>query len=500
VRLGGHRGGFLPFAFDVTGELDWQRDNELIVAVRDPTSRGRQQRGKQSSRPRLFFYTPVSGIWQTVWLEPVPECFVERLQLTPEIAPPRLRIEAVLAGGGRDARLRARARDGERTLAEASGPADRELVLDLPQAQLWSPENPKLYDLELSLDETGAEPDCVRSYFGLRHFGLARDARGTPRLSLNGEPRFQLGVLDQGWWPDGLYTAPTDAALRADVESIKRLGFDMVRKHVKVEPARWYHHCDRLGVVVWQDMPNGGRIGAGLVAATLAHQLGVRIRDDRGLGRFGRGTRAAREDYLRELRELVGTLASVPCIGGWVPFNEGWGQFDSRGVAEWLRQLDPTRPVEAASGWFDQGAGDLRGLHRYVGPDMPSPEADRAVGLSEFGGLGLRIPGHLFHPRRRVVYRMLESPEHLTRTYVGCVQRLAPLIEKGLSLSVYTQLTDVEIELNGLLTYDRAVFKADVERVARAHAELARVAAECQTRLRRAGKPGDQEEQECLST
>jgi hypothetical protein len=308
----------------------------------------------------------------------------------------------------------------------------------------------------------------------MRAYSLARDDSGRLKLALNGEIQFQYGPLDQGYWPDGLYTAPTDEALRYDVEVCKQLGFNMVRKHIKVEPARYYYHCDRLGLIVWQDMPNGGR-PVGSVLSFLAIVIGIRLPDGR-IGRryFGRGNEASRTHYRRELQAVIDTLYNAPCIGMWVPFNEGWGQFQAAEIADWTKTLDPTRPVDHASGWFDQGGGDFRSFHIYFKKLRPTrPARERATILSEFGGYVLKLEGHLWDPDEEFGYGVVETSEDLTQAYIGLLENeLKPWIEAGLAGAVYTQLTDVEIEANGLLTYDRELIKMNPQRLATVHRNL----------------------------
>lgn len=483
-RLGMHRGGFDPFCFEITGAAHTSGENELRVAVWDPTDRGDQERGKQSLRPKWVWYTAVSGIWQTVWLEAVPQTFLSALRLVSHLDRECLEIAAGIDGDAGGEVLEAVASDAGARVAAASAPAGGPLLLRIPAPRTWSPEQPHLYDLELRLTRDGRLLDRVESYFGMRSFSVERDAAGRPRLCLNGEPRFFYGPLDQGYWPDGLYTPPDDQAVRDELALCKRLGFDTLRKHAKVESARWYHHCDRLGLVVWQDVPSGGRLGWRLPLSLAAMWSGLRVRDDRGLWRFGRGRAASRDEFRRATQALIASLGNAACIGMWVPFNEGWGQFESRAVAEWVRGLDPTRPVDAASGWFDQGAGDVCSRHVYPGPGKSfsdlEPAALRAPVLSEFGGIGLRLPGHLWHPRREFAYRRVGSEAQLTERYLALLRALEPLVAEGLSGAVYTQLTDVEIETNGLLTYDRERTKLDASRVAAAHA-----------RLREAARSGD---------
>jgi len=439
TEVGSHRGGYDPFAFDVTPALRHDAEQEVVVEVRDPTDTGTQPRGKQVLRPHGIWYTPTSGIWQTVWLEPVPARGIERLRLRTEVEPPR--VEVTVEGHVEGLTLLA-----EVGTAKGRGEAHRPLVLAMPGAKAWSPDAPTLYPLVLEVRDGDTVVDRVESYVGLREIAVGPDAAGVPRLLLNGKPLFQLGTLDQGFWPDGLYTAPTDEALRFDLEATKAMGFNMVRKHVKVEPATWYAHCDRLGLLVWQDMPSGDRYIGG---------------SDPDVER----TQESAAQYERELGAVMGALGNHPCVVVWVPFNEGWGQFATARIARWVKERDPTRLVDSASGWTDRGVGDVHDVHVYPGPGMPAVERQRAAVLGEFGGLGLPLVGHTWQDEKNWGYRTFADQEALTSAYVDLLADLRFLVPKGLCAAVYTQTTDVEIEVNGLLTYDRAVWKMDRERV-----------------------------------
>lgn len=466
--VGTHRGGYLPFWFDITQALQ-PGDNELVVAVTDPSDTSWQARGKQVQEPKSIWYTAVSGIWQTVWLEPVPEAFIAGLKITPDLDAGTVRVE--IKGGGAANRLEGVRVQvwsaGEQVAGEILEPTGTDATLSIPLVKPWSPASPHLYDLVVETRD-----DRVCSYFGMRKFSLGKDANGRMRLCLNHQPLFQFGPLDQGYWPDGLYTPPSEAAMRFDLDSIQRLGCNMLRKHVKVEPARYYYECDRRGLIVWQDMPNGAR-AVGDATSLLAILFGSQRRDE-NYPYAGREDEESREDFQRELEELVGHLYNFPCIGMWVPFNEGWGQFDSREVVGWLKTWDPTRPVDAASGWFDQGGGDCKSLHVYF-KKLPriKPEKERAVVLSEFGGYSLKLPGHLWNPVAEFGYRKYRSRQELTSAYLALLgKELKPWIKRGLSAAVYTQLTDVEIEINGYLSYDREVEKMDFDQLKDVHTNL----------------------------
>ncbi len=464
IEVGRHEGGYDPFTFDITDALAAHAEpaaHELIVAVHDPTDAGPQPRGKQVRTPGGIWYTPVTGIWQSVWLEHVPPRRLHSARTSFDGT--RWRMTVHHTDVGADATLQVEVRSGtdvvRRLDAKTTGSAT---TLDLTPERIrrWSPADPHLYDVTLRLRADAATLDAVHTYQGLRTIDVAAGADGIPRLRLNGVPSFQLGALDQGYWPDGLYTAPTDAALRSDVEFAKEIGFDMLRKHVKVEPSRWYHHCDRLGILVWQDMPNGDT--AAKWSPDGAHDGTEMTRSP-----------ASAAIYERELRAMVEALREHPSVVVWVPFNEGWGQSGTVATARLLAELDPSRPVDAASGGNDFPVGDIRDLHDYPGPARPPIDGTRAIVLGEFGGLGLPVAGHLWQADRNWGYRTFADAAALTNAYVASIDRLRFLIDEGLSAAVYTQLTDVEIEVNGLLTYDRAKRKLDVAAARAAHARLA---------------------------
>ncbi len=470
-RAGVHEGGYLPFTFDITGLLR-AGENELVVAVYDPTDAGLQERGKQVLNPGFIWYTAVSGIWQTVWLEAVPETSVAGLRMTPDLDAGTLTLEVELRGLARGVRLEALALDSEVEVASGWGPAELPLTLTLTEPRPWSPADPHLYDLRVRLVRDGERLDEVGSYFALRKFSLERDARGYLRFHLNNRPLFLYGSLDQGYYPDGLYTPPSEEALLFDIEYAKGIGCNVIRKHIKVEPARWYAACDRLGMIVWQDMPNGGK-PIGMITNLLALLAGLNYRDDRRMGRFGRGEEANRACFRRDLQGMVDHLYNVPSIAIWGPFNEGWGQFRAQEVAAWLKAYDPTRLVDHASGWFDQGGGDLQSRHVYLRKLFrPRLDRERAWVISEFGGYGLQVPGHVWDEEKKFSQRNFRDAEALTQGYVELLERLRALIEGGLAAAIYTQTTDVEIEINGYLTYDRKVEKMDAEILRGAHEAL----------------------------
>lgn len=450
--MGHHRGGYDPFTVDITEALSGVGEQTLVVRVWDPTDAGLQARGKQTRRPGGIFYTPVTGIWQTVWLEPVPPSHVRGLRLRADPDAGTLTVLAEVANPGGTL---VRATAGRSRQTGISSPGEPVTVrLDPGEHRRWTPEEPWLHTVEVEVLRGSRVVDRVWADFAVRTIERRADASGVERLHLNGEPVFMLGLLDQGWWPDGLYTAPTDEALRHDLEMTRRMGFNLIRKHVKVEPKRWYHHADRLGLLVWQDMPS-------LLGPGAAVQAGA-ARD----GTLGELDRA---QFREELRAMVATLANHPSIVAWVPFNEGWGQHDTNEVLAYVRSLDPTRPVGGPSGWEDRGVGDLHDMHAYPGPSMHPPSAGRASVLGEFGGLGLPIAGHLWQQRDNWGYRTYEDPASLLAAYESLIARLETLAIGGLAGAVYTQTTDVEGEVNGLMTYDRRVTKLDPDRLASMH-------------------------------
>lgn len=449
-QVGEHGGGYLPFTVDITDALLPDR-NELVVAVRDMSDTGSRSRGKQKLKRGGIWYTAQSGIWQTVWLESVPRDHIERLTIAPQLEDGCVEVTVHSAAHGETATVEVRSEGS--IVATARARVGETARIPLGTVREWSPESPFLYGLDVTL---GA--DRVTSYFGMRSFGVGPDADGFPRLLLNGRPYFHAGVLDQGYWPDGLYTAPSDAALVHDIAEMKRLGFTMLRKHIKIEPLRWYYHCDRLGMLVWQDAVNGGTAYTPWVVTAPAI---IRSRlDDRRHRAFAREDAAGRQEFRSELRATVELLRNVTSIAVWVPFNEGWGQFDSLEITQELRDLDPTRAVDHASGWHDQGGGDLHSLHVYLRAfRVPRKQDRRVLALTEYGGYSIRTPGHDFNDRE-FGYRRHRSTEELERAFVKLHEKqIIPAIPRGLAATVYTQLSDVEDELNGLITYDRRVQK-----------------------------------------
>ena len=461
VPVGSHEGGYLPFTFDVTAALR-PGENALCVCVTDPSDTGHQARGKQKLQRGGMYYTAQSGIWQTVWLETVPEQHITRLAVTPDLGLSCVHIRAEGSALGDCAGAVCEAYAGNEPVGRCTLDKDGCAKLTLANPHLWSPDDPFLYDLTVTLPSG----DRVQSYFAMRAFGVAHDARGILRFTLNGKPILLNGLLDQGYWPEGLYTAPDDAALARDIERTKALGFNLLRKHAKIEPQRWYYHCDRLGMIVWQDMPNGGgRYNAWFVtyAINILQPL-LRRFPDRFYRLLARTDARERERYYDELAQMVLLLGAHPCIGCFVPFNEGWGQFDAQKATALVRSLDPqSRPVDEASGWFDQGGGDVDSIHNYFYPLRVKPDKDRVVALSEYGGIAW--------PCRRTTdntygYGTAKTQEEFAARYEKLMlSSVLPQIARGLSALVYTQVSDVEDEVNGLFTYDREVQKLPTETV-----------------------------------
>ena len=460
VKVGSHTGGFTPFSFDITAALSGKGNNRLVVKVWDPTDEGYQPRGKQVNNPEGIWYTPVTGIWQTVWLEPVTARHIEELRITPDIDQHLLTVKAHLNMRAPSDLIEVNVYDGNQLVATGKSINDEAVVIPMPEdAKLWSPDFPFLYTLKVMLKSDNKILDQVNSYAAMRKYSTKRDANGIVRLELNNQPLFQFGPLDQGWWPDGLYTAPTDEALVYDIQKTKDLGFNMIRKHIKVEPARWYTHCDQLGIIVWQDMPSGDR------------------NPEWQNRKYFEGTEKKRSAvseacYRKEWKEIMDCLYSYPCIGIWVPFNEAWGQFKTPEIAEWTKEYDPTRLVNPASGGNHYTCGDMLDLHNYPAPEMYLYDAQRANVLGEYGGIGWVVKNHIWEPDRNWGYIQFNSSKEVTDEYIKYTDMLYDLITRGFSAAVYTQTTDVEVEVNGLMTYDRKVIKVDEKRVREANARI----------------------------
>lgn len=475
-KVGEHTGGYYSFHFEIS-HLVQAGENEIKIRVWDPTDTYGQERGKQTLKPKGIFYTAVSGIWQTVWLEPIPENYIASIKITPHIDQAELALQVVTNKKHNDLQIKAVILNEGEVEATGNGTAEEVWNIPIPNQKLWIPESPFLYDLEISLYKDNVQVDTVRSYFGMRKFSIERDKDGKKKLFVNNKPFFQQGILDQGYWPDGLYTAPTDEALEYDILCAKKLGFNVIRKHIKVEPARWYYHCDRLGMIVWQDMINGGSGWKNLYHLILPNVVrGYRVNDTthRIYKVLGREKEDNRNNFKKELKEMIDMLYNVPSIAMWIPFNEAWGQFDAAEIGDWVSEYDPSRYVMHTSGWYDQGGGEIRSTHIYFRKlKMPNYIKDRAVIISEYGGYSLLKKGHVWRENKGFGYRSYKTEEDLFRAYESLVKdQLKPLINKGVAAAVYTQLTDVEGETNGLVTYDREVIKLATEEIHLLHHRL----------------------------
>ncbi len=452
ISVGSHTGGYTPFSFDITAALA-KGENTLRVRVWDPTDEGYQPRGKQVNNPNGIWYTPVSGIWQTVWLEAVPQQYIREVRTTPDLDRKTFRVEVPVCNAQPGDLVEVTLYDGGAEVASARALNGATVELTLADPKCWSPDSPFLYDMKVALLRNGRLIDAVESYAAMRKFSTLRDKNGIVRLALNNKPLFQFGPLDQGWWPDGLYTAPTDEALAFDVIKTKELGYNMIRKHVKVEPARWYYHCDKAGMIVWQDMPNGDQGPQWQMHSYCTGEERHRSAESEAC-------------YRKEWKEIIDYLYSFPSIGVWVPFNEAWGQFKGPEIAEWTKAYDPSRLVNPASGGNHYLTGDILDLHHYPQPKMTLLDTNRATVLGEYGGIGLVIPDHVWVKNRdNWGYTRFNSPKEVTDEYARYADELLRLIGCGFAAAVYTQTTDVEVEVNGLMTYDRKVVKVEEERI-----------------------------------
>ncbi|WP_162054452.1 glycoside hydrolase family 2 protein [Pontibacter pamirensis] len=463
-KAGTHQGGYDPFSFDITPYLKNGNQQDIAISVWDPSDDGPQPRGKQVKKPESIWYTPVTGIWQTVWLESMPKTYIASTRQTPDIDKGIVTVSADVQNLQANDRLRVSAWDGKKKVAEQEVSANSPAVLQVNNAKLWSPENPFLYDLRVAVVRNGKVQDEVESYFAMRKISMEPDVNGVQRMLLNNEFVFQYGPLDQGWWPDGLYTAPTEEALVFDIDKTKEMGFNMIRKHVKVEPARWYYHTDKTGMLVWQDMPSG--------------DMGNRWESRPGV--TGRGTEKERTPesekiFRTEWAEIMDDLHNFPSIVVWVPFNEAWGQFKTDEITNWTMERDPSRLVNSASGGNFHPVGQIIDLHNYPDPVMPRPELfgeKQVIVLGEFGGLGLPVEGHTWQQKDNWGYQSFKNADELFERYKAFTEKLEDLIQLGLSAAIYTQTTDVEIETNGLMTYDRKVIKVPAEKLRQVHSKL----------------------------
>ena len=458
IKVGMHKGGYSPFSFNITPFLN-SGEQKLVVKVWDPTDDGYQPRGKQVNEPRSIWYTPVTGIWQTVWVEPVEKAYITHLKTVPNIDGGNVSVLASTDGTNASDIIEVKVLENGKVIAAGKAAKCQKVMVDVPDAKLWSPDSPYLYDMEVSILRDGLVVDQVDSYFGMRKISTARDENGIVRMQLNNKDYFHFGPLDQGWWPDGLYTAPTDEALLYDIEVTKRLGYNMIRKHVKVEPARWYYHCDKEGILVWQDMPNGDD-----------HPEWIRRSyfDGKELERSAE----SEKNFRREWKEIMDLTYSNPSVVVWVPFNERWGQFKTEEITEWTKDYDPSRLVNPASGGNHYDVGDMIDMHNYPDPVMGLFDVKRVNVLGEYGGIGLVLDDHLWEKDRNWGYVQYKNSDQATDVYVQYAEELKKLIPYGYAGAVYTQTTDVEIEVNGLMTYDRKVIKLDEDRLRKINQEI----------------------------
>ena len=463
-EAGTHEGGFDPFSFDITSLLKKSEDQDITISVWDPTDEGPQPRGKQVVKPEGIWYTPVTGIWQTVWIEAVAESYISSIKPTPDIDNNSVTINATAVNSRTGDKILITAFDGSVKVAETESAPAENAILKIDNAKLWSPDNPFLYNLKIELTRNGKKIDEVKSYFAMRKSSIGIDDKGVKRMLLNNKFTFQFGPLDQGWWPDGLYTAPTEEALVYDIDKTKEMGFNMIRKHIKVEPARWYYHCDKVGMLVWQDMPSG--------------DLGNRW-DSRpaveGKANDKRRSGESENYYKKDWNNIIDALYPFPSIVVWIPFNEAWGQFKTEEIAEWTMKKDPSRLVNSASGGNFTYVDHIIDIHNYPEPVMPSADIfgkKLALVLGEYGGLGLPVTGHVWQEKDNWGYQSFKSADELFAKYSEFIDTLHNLIGKGLSAAVYTQTTDVEVEVNGLMTYDRKVIKNPVEKFKALHQKL----------------------------
>lgn len=462
VKIGTHVGGFTPFSFDITPYLNGTADQKLVVKVFDPTDSGYQPRGKQIKNPNGIWYTPVTGIWQTVWLEPVSEKYITDIKTVPNIDKSNLKVDVASVNTSNADVVEIILSDKQQIVGKTKVAAGQSVEIAVPNAKLWSPENPFLYGMEVKLYAKGKVVDQINSYFAMRKVSMRRDAAGIMRLQLNNKDIFHFGPLDQGWWPDGLYTAPTDEALVYDIKKTKDFGYNMIRKHVKVEPARWYTHCDRLGILVWQDMPSGDRNPRWEMHRYYTGPDAVRSTE-------------SETNFRKEWKDIMDYLYSYPSIAAWVPFNEAWGQFKTEEIVNWTKNYDQSRLVNPASGGNHYKVGDMLDMHNYPGPKIHIFDAERANVLGEYGGIGFPMEGHLWQTDKNWGYVQFKSAKDVTDKYIEYAEQLKTMIKSCYSAAVYTQTTDVEGEVNGLLTYDRKVIKIEEDRLRKVNQEIVNI-------------------------
>lgn len=457
-----HHGGYLPFSVDIAPYLlQDAQEFELTVRVKDVSDTSYHSVGKQSLQPKGMYYTATSGIWQTVWMEKTPESYVETVDFYSDFDGHCVKVVPKIQGEKKTSHVVLHFINGE--YEDVSFPAsNQEITMQLPDFKKWSPENPYLYQVQVELISEYST-DLVESYFAMRKCTLEKDTDGTPRIFLNGEVCNNVGVLDQGYWPESSYTASCDEAMIFDIQGMKDLGFNMIRKHIKIEPQRWYYHCDRLGMLVWQDMVNGGRKNKAWYVTYLATLMNwIRIRpSDRHSILLSRQDKAGKAEYREEMRETIRILRNHPSIVCYVPFNEGWGQFETNAVTEEIRALDSDRLIDQASGWFDQGGGDFKSLHYYFLKLWYRKESKRALALTEFGGYVHMIPEHSSF-EQVYGYKIFTDKKSLSEGYDQLMRdTVYPAVQDGFAATVYTQLSDIEEEVNGIYTYDREVLKIE---------------------------------------
>jgi beta-galactosidase/beta-glucuronidase len=461
IKIGSHIGGFTPFYFDITPCLN-VGEQKLALKIFDPTDKGYQPCGKQVSKPESIWYTSVTGIWQTVWLEPVNEKHITCVKNVPDIDNNKIKINVQTRNTTQEDILEVKIFDGNKLVNSAKAITGQPVDINIPDAKLWLPDSPFLYDMEVNLYSKGKIADNVKSYCAMRKISMKRDRNGIMRMQLNNKDCFHFGLLDQGWWPDGLYTAPTDEALRYDIRKTKDFGYNMIRKHVKVEPARWYTHCDRIGILVWQDMPNGDKTPHWEMHA------------------YFKGTEVLRSvesevNFRNEWKDIMDHLYNYPCVAVWVPFNEAWGQFKSPEIVEWTKSYDPSRLVNPASGGNHYRSGDMLDMHSYPGPKVFIADPERVNVLGEYGGIGLPLEGHLWQMDKNWGYVKFKTPKEVTDKYIEYAEQLKNMIHSVYSGAVYTQTTDVEGEVNGLITYDRKKVKIEEERLRKINREICNI-------------------------
>jgi beta-galactosidase/beta-glucuronidase len=462
--VGTHEGGFDPFTFNITSFLQKGTNQEIKIKVWDPTDEGTQPRGKQVKNPRGIWYTPVTGIWQTVWLEAVPQSYIVSTKQTPDIDNHTITVSGTFTNTLKNDQYKVEILEANQVIATTISSIDGASIVKLNNEKLWSPSNPFLYDLRISLIRNNKTIDQVMSYFAMRKISVGKDAAGIKRMLLNNKFLFQFGPLDQGWWPDGLYTPPTEDAMKFDVDQLKKMGFNMIRKHIKVESARYYNYCDKVGMLLWQDMPSGD---LGNIWNSHPGIIGNETEKNR--------TPESEGYYRKEWAAIMEALYNFPSIVVWVPFNEAWGQFKTVEITEWTMKKDPSRLVNSASGGNFLSTGDIMDVHSYPHPTMPQPDLfgkDRILVLGEYGGLGLPVEGHTWQQKNNWGYQSFKTPEELFAKYDQFVNRLTELIPRGLSAAVYTQTTDVEVEINGLITYDRKVTKIPLDQFFKSNSKV----------------------------